>query len=161
MIKKSVLIIIGLLLTGTLILAGCGGGSGLPKTTQYGDVKVTTSPDNKPFDDIPVYSGAKAVSGDFSALTGGMSSTGGMTVQWRYYQVSAGDVSKVQDFYKSAMPDKGWSSYDLGSLGVPSVQGMTYLMFMKDTTTSATIMTFANPANAKQVILAISRTSMK
>jgi hypothetical protein len=160
LLKKFCIILVGLLLISTFILTGCSGGnkSGV-LTTKVGDVNVTVTTDNSAFSDIPVYSKAKATTGDYSALTNGMSSTvNGVTTKWKYYEIALSDVDAAQKFYKTAMADNGWQAFDMN---IPSTTGTTYSMFTKDgSKTSAIIMTFANPTDAKKAILALCRSSM-
>jgi|WetSurMetagenome_2_1015567.scaffolds.fasta_scaffold330544_1 hypothetical protein len=155
MAKKLGLVVIGLLMVATLILAGCGGGG--TKTTQAGDTNVAASQEVNPFDDIPIYTGAKTVTGDFSSFTSATSGRiAGMKSEWHFYEIKTSDTDAIQNFYKSAMPDKSWISLNTN---VPSVGGMTYSMYMKGTTYGI-IMTFPDPNNSGSVILAICRTHM-
>jgi hypothetical protein len=165
-----------LLLVLTSLLLSCGGGGGATTatissvTTTQGGGQTTTQGTTEPtdvtfttaasstFDDIPLYSGARPVSGDFSGFTQGFSgSSGGVNVEWHFYEIDASDVNAAQDFYRDAMPDNGWQS--IMETALPEMQG-NYLMYMKgDGTTSAIIMTFTDPDNSL-TILGLCRTSM-
>jgi hypothetical protein len=157
MAKKLGLFLVGLLLISTLVLAGCGGSGGV-KTTQSGDADVSASQEVNPFEDIPTYAGAKTITGDFSTFTSVTANRiTGSTAEWHYYEVKTSDQDAIQNYYKTALPGEGWISLNSN---VPSVEGMTYSMFMK-AISYAIIMTFPDPSKAGNVVLAICRTSVK
>ncbi|OGO17013.1 MAG: hypothetical protein A2Z15_07530 [Chloroflexi bacterium RBG_16_50_11] len=173
--KAYGLVGICLLLILTSIFIGCGGGGGGATTTsavttqsggQTTTQSVTTPPNvtittatSSSFDDIPLYSGARPVSGDYSAYTQGVSGTvEGVNVEWHFYQIDASEIDAAQDFYKNAMPENGWQT--LIDMDTPGMAGH-YSVYMKDNgDTSAIIMTFTDPNNSSYTILGLCRTSM-
>ena len=172
--KKIIgLVILCLVLAGLSLLPACGGGDGEETSTVSTQVASTTAPQetpaitihqpqqtsdvSSPYSDIPIFPGAESIIGDFGAFVGSIEGAqGGVDLEWHFYKIDMGDIDEIMAFYNDRMPDDGWQL--VMEMDTPQMEG-SYQMYMKGSDT-ATIMTFRDPDNMTDFILAIYKSSM-
>ena len=107
-LKKVIfLLFTGLLMIASSGLAACGstpstgttGGTATPTPTSGGSSSGIS------WNDVPSYSGANQIQKGNWSIPPAQGEW--VKLEWRYYE-TGDDVSKVADFYRSAMSDNGW-----------------------------------------------------
>jgi hypothetical protein len=128
------LVLVTVMLLGCIGLVACGGNDndGTESTTQPASSKTTaaaskttvSSSGGLTWNDMPVYSGAKQVQKGSWAIP---SNDGDYSkVEWRYYEVGK-SAADVISYYKSKMPDNGWTQTAWMEMGT-----MSYGMYTKN-----------------------------
>ena len=155
------------------LLSACGGGNGEETTavsTQVTSPAAThetpaitihqpqqTSDVSSPYSDILIFPGAESIIGDFEAFVGSIEGAqGGVDLEWHFYKIDGGDIDEIMNFYNDRMPEDGWQL--IMEMDTPQMEG-SYQMYMKGSDT-ATIMTFKDPDNMTDFILAIYKARM-
>ena len=117
-------------------------------TTTSGNVIMTS-----PWSDIPLYSGARQVQGDWTSIADTITgSTAGMKWEWHFHQINDSDVASAISFYKSSMPGAGWQYLTDTTSSEGSLGNTTMVMYMKGSTDWAMIMTFKNTTGTGSIL---------
>jgi len=138
------------------IVPTSGSNSSLVTTTTH-----TTTSGNaviaSPWSDIPLYSGARQVQGDWSSLANSVTgSSVGVKWEWHFYQINDSDVTSAISFYKANMPGAGWQYLTGSTTNAGSLGNTTMVMYMKGSTAWSVVMTFKN-TNGSGSILGLAR----